>query len=212
MISVRAAFSFVLVLSFFSFFTGCTVQEYPYYLARNLLNISLVIDRSGSMGGDRIVNAQKAAKAIVDELNENDILSIVTFADGGILLVESQYVVVKEEIKNHIDTISAGGGTYVSSGLTLSYQELNKHVSDELENSCILICDGDVDEGAVGLAQNAYTQGIRTTSIAIGEGADTERLQRVAEEGHGVLYTVTDASDLEEVFIEEIQNLLSPIE
>jgi Ca-activated chloride channel homolog len=191
---------------------GCEIKGYPFYLARDVLNISLVIDRSGSMDGEPIANARKASNTVVDELNENDIISIVIFSDSGSVLVEADYVTDKSEIKETIDTLIAGGGTVVSAGLSLGYDQIESNFSPELENTCLLICDGDVDERAVTLAEEAYDDGILTSTIAIGEEADTENLKKVAVEGHGALYVVEDSADLTDVFREEIEDLLCPIE
>jgi len=95
-----------------------------------------------------------------------------------------------------------GGGTYVSSGLTLGYQEIEKNLASDLENTCLLICDGDVDTGALTLAEGAYNKEIKTSTIAIGEGADTENLKKISQAGDGGSYHVVDAADLTGVFLE----------
>ena len=48
---------------------------------RRSLNLSLVLDRSGSMGGTPLRQAIKSAKALVDELTDKDRLSVVIFDD-----------------------------------------------------------------------------------------------------------------------------------
>ena len=191
---------------------SCEIEQFPYYLARDELNVSIVLDRSSSMSGASISNAKNAAIAIVEIMNENDILSIVLFEDTGSVLVEAGFVTDKDEIIDAIEGIGAIGGTYVSAGLELGYAEIAENFDAGRENTCLLICDGDVDGGAATLAAEQYESGIRTSTIAVGAGADTAGLQAVSENGHGSSYTLTDSSELTQTFLDEINSLLSPIE
>jgi Ca-activated chloride channel family protein len=78
---------------------------------RRPLNVSLVLDRSGSMGGTPLRQAIKSAKALVDELTEKDLLSIVTFDDHIETKVAHGHVTDKKAIRAAIDKVHAGGTT-----------------------------------------------------------------------------------------------------
>ena len=75
------------------------------------VNLSLVLDKSGSMQGKKIQNLRSAAKMVVDRLGPDDTISIVAFSDRKYLIASSQPVKDKEGLKKKIDRIRDGGGT-----------------------------------------------------------------------------------------------------
>ena len=75
------------------------------------LNLSLVLDKSGSMEGAKIQNLREAAKRVVDRLGSDDILSIIAFSDRKYIIAESQPVTDRAALKKQIDRIRDGGGT-----------------------------------------------------------------------------------------------------
>ena len=83
---------------------------------RRPLNLSLVLDRSGSMGGSPLRQALKSAKALVGELTEKDLLSVVTFDDNIDTLVAPALVADKRAIQAAIDKVHAGGCTNLCGG------------------------------------------------------------------------------------------------
>lgn len=209
----KASLFFPILVSLLLVLLGqsCEVANYPFYLARNELNLSLVIDKSGSMGTAVMEDARAAARAVVDILSESDILSIVSFNDSASVDLPSDYVTDKDFIKTKITSLSSSGGTNVSSGLRAGYGEIEKNITRNLGHICILICDGDVDAGAEPLAADAFAKGIYTSAVAVGTGADTTGLRNIAIEGEGAFYHVTNSQDLTGIFLEELNNLLSPV-
>ncbi|MGD9318131.1 MAG: VWA domain-containing protein, partial [Anaerolineae bacterium] len=90
------------------------------------LNLSLVLDKSGSMQGKKIQNLRQAAKLVVDRLGPQDTISIVAFSDRKYLIAESQPVTDKGALKKKIDRIRDGGGTAISGGMGQGLKELGK--------------------------------------------------------------------------------------
>ena len=93
------------------------------------LNLSLVLDKSGSMQGKKIQNLREAAKLVVDRLGPQDTISIVAFSDRKYLIADSQPVTDKEALKTKIDRIRDGGGTAISGGMGQGLTELDKAAS-----------------------------------------------------------------------------------
>jgi len=81
--------------------------------SRRPLNLALVLDRSGSMKGTKIENVRKAVNAIIEQLTDQDILSVVLFNEEVELLIPAQSVINKAELKKKINQITHGGGTMI---------------------------------------------------------------------------------------------------
>ena len=106
------------------------------------LNLSLVLDKSGSMQGKKIQNLRQAAKLVVDRLGPQDTISIVAFSDRKYLIAESQPVTDKGALKKKIDRIRDGGGTAISGGMGQGLKELGKTLSPDRVSRMLLLTDG----------------------------------------------------------------------
>jgi len=205
----RIIYSFMLVCLIM--IPACEIVQYPYYLPRDKLNLSVVLDTSGSMGGTSIEDSKSALKEIVDILVSEDILSIVLFSDSASILNEAGFVSDPDALKQLVSTISASGGTYVSSGLLLGYEQVLLNLDEQKENIVILLCDGDVDAGAIELVREYKEMTIATSAVGVGVGADTDILRQIAREGGGSFYNLTDSSEISGAFRDEVMLLLSPV-
>ncbi|MCC6448571.1 MAG: VWA domain-containing protein, partial [Chitinophagaceae bacterium] len=111
------------------------------------LNISLVIDRSGSMRGDKIYNAKNAAKYIIDQLNENDYVSIVIYDDEIDVLQEATHPFNKRAIKQKIDAIKERASTNLMGGAEAGYRQVKRNYNDRYINRVLLLSDGMANAG-----------------------------------------------------------------
>ena len=117
---------------------GETIAE-----VRTPLNIALVLDKSGSMEGDKIISLRKAAKNVIDMLDEDDYVSIIAFSDRVYPIVTSTPAVNKIALKKEIDGIRDGGGTAMSGGMRRGMGELEKQLSSDRLNRMLLLTDGE---------------------------------------------------------------------
>lgn len=106
------------------------------------LNLCLVLDRSGSMAGQKIENLRRAVELVIDQLDPMDILSIVIFDDRAEVLVPATPVTDKNALKAKVKSITDRGGTEMSKGMQLGIQELQKHLTPDRVSRMVLLTDG----------------------------------------------------------------------
>lgn len=165
------------------------------------LDMVLVIDKSGSMTGEKLNMAKNAALRSLAVLKERDRLGVITFDDRYYIEIDLTPLADKDKIADAIENIGVGGGTII-------YPALEKAV-DLLEGSTkakhiILLSDG--QEGAQfnyeSLMERARAGGISISTIALGD-ADQRRMQYLANMGNGRYYEVREGQDLPAVFVQE---------
>lgn len=148
------------------------------------LNLSFVLDRSGSMAGEKIENLKKAVKLVIEQLEPSDIVSIVIFDDKAEVLVPSQKATDIDGLKRLVDKITDRGGTEMSKGMRLGLNELRKHMAPTMVNRMVLLTDGqtfgDEDE-CVRIARECQELGIPIAAFGLGEDWNEELLDEIAE-------------------------------
>jgi len=167
------------------------------------LGLALVVDKSGSMNGDRIALAKEAAKATIEILDKNDKVSVVAFDDSAQPIVRMQSAVNRVRILNKIDRLQASGGTNVAAGLSYGYEKLSmtaaklKHI--------ILLTDGHSDPANIfsELLPAMRIENITVSTVAVGTESATTLLQRIAEGGGGRYYFTSDPYNVPQIFMKE---------
>lgn len=182
------------------------------------LNLALVIDRSGSMSG-RIQHAQAAAIGIVDRLGAQDRVSLVQYDDSANVLVPSiaTDAAGKERLRTAIHSIHLGGGTNLHGGLELGRDEVQKELKQAQVSRVILLSDGQANVGVVdpqaiaGTARSAANQGVRITTVGVGDDYNEDLMEAIAEAGRGQYHYVKNSSDLEKVIAGELSGIQGTI-
>ena len=113
-----------------------TTGAAPTDHGRRPLNLSLVIDHSGSMAGDKLDYTKQAAQFLVQNLSSRDILSIVLYNNRVDTLLAPAPVQHKDTINQRIEEIRAGGTTNLSGGLAGSDQACGRKPEYRLSQSC----------------------------------------------------------------------------
>lgn len=199
-------------LIFISLILGCEIASYPYYLIRNKLNIAFVLDVSGSMGADQILSMKDAVKLVLGRLNENDLMSIVTFDSSAYIVLEPVYVTDRSHLESIIDSLPVtGGGTNIYLGMQEGYRQVAINYHEDLINRIILLSDGGSSGEMIKLAEEKRSQGITASAIALGSGADTTLLENIAAGGDGSYYWISDPANISQAFQDEIDYLLVPV-
>jgi Ca-activated chloride channel family protein len=182
------------------------------------LNISVVIDRSGSMAGDKMQNAKKAAKYIVDQLSGDDYLSVVIY-DGEITLLQPTIAVAnKQSIKNKIDAITDRGGTNLMGGAMKGYEEVKRFYKSGYINRVLLLSDGQANEGITDPKQiekiirtQNKENGISISTFGLGNDYNEDLMTAMAETGTGNYYFINDAEKIASIFKKELNGLMEVV-
>lgn len=148
------------------------------------LNFALVLDRSGSMAGEKLRTMKDAVKNIIDQLNPDDIISIVTFETKTQVLVDSQPATNKDEIRSQVDKIRDGGGTNMAPAIQEGLRLVSKKQSPERVSRMVLLTDGeatDNEDDSRNLANLAGSQGIQLVGLGFGKDWNEDFLFDLAD-------------------------------
>ena len=182
---------------------------------RRPINLSLVLDRSGSMGGSPLRNALKAAEQLVEYLNPEDYLSVVVYDDVAKTVLPPQLVTDKAVIKAVIKTIRVGGLTNLSGGWLMGCDRVQSQQTPQQLARVLLLTDGFANCGIcepnilVKTAKEKAEAGIITTTLGFGNGFNEDLLIDIAEGGGGNFYFIQSADDAGNVFSIEMESLTS---
>jgi Ca-activated chloride channel family protein len=174
------------------------------------LNLSLVLDKSGSMQGKKMQNLREAAKRVVDRLAPQDTISIVAFSDRKYLIAANQPVTDKDALKKKIGRIRDGGGTAISGGMAQGLAELEKTRGPDRVSRMLLLTDGQTfgDEKACRkLGKQAGDRGIVVNALGLGDDWNEDLLDAIAEGSGGVADFIDSPDKIELVFERAVQSM-----
>ena len=192
----------------------------PAHRQRTPLALSLVLDRSGSMGGDRLDAAKAASVSAVERLHPDDVVSVIAFDDQVNVVAPPAPRVRQFQLVQQLSDLDSGGSTNLSGGWLRGRQHMEQAhgMLGSLEGSSrriVLLTDGHANAGIVDpstlveLARTARAMGITTTTIGVGEGYDDDLLRAMADAGGGNSWYVERPDQAQDVLAEEMGNLLS---
>jgi Ca-activated chloride channel family protein len=184
---------------------------------RTPVNVALVIDKSGSMSGDKIRNAREAALMAVDRLDSRDIISVVAYSDSVSVLVPATKVSNRTEIRNGINRLEAGGSTALFAGVSKGAAEVRKFLDRNRMNRVILISDGLANvgpdsPGELGdLGASLAKEGISVTTIGLGSDYNEDLMTRLASRSDGTHAFAQHSTDLARIFDHEFGDITSVV-
>lgn len=176
----------------------------------------LVIDSSGSMGGNNINMAIQGAKKVVDKLDINDSIAVVTFETDVNIPVTMTTIRNEEnrqEIKDKIDRIRVNGGTNMMNGLDEAYKQI-AGVTAEYKN-IITLSDGIAGDNEKDLKEYVTSMSFSNIScsfINIGDKEGEELLKTLAKLGNGQYLYVDSAQGLSQIMVDAIEiEIIDPV-
>ena len=188
----------------------------PENLVRPPLNLSIVVDTSGSMQGEPIERVRTGLLHMQNELQPEDRVSLIGFGDGATVLVENA-AAGSPELSTAIASLAASGSTNLYDGLRTGFELVEGYAQDGWQNRVLLVSDG---LATVGITSSEKIENLATawadlgyglTTIGLGNDFDVELMRTLAEVGSGSFYYVEDYAAVEEVFAEEVQAFVVPL-
>jgi len=177
---------------------------------RKRLNIGLVIDRSTSMQGERLHNVKLAAVDLLESLQPDDRLAVVTFSDRAEVVVASQFARNRRALRSAIASIVADGGTEIYQGLAIGIEQVAPYLSDDTVTHVILLTDGRTygdEELALSAATRAGADGIGISAFGIGEDWNDLFLDSLAHRSGGTSHYIDTPSKVQRVLRAQVRGL-----
>ena len=164
----------------------------------------LVIDHSGSMSGLPMEMAKKAAKATLDVLGSDDLISVVVFDSRPDTVVKMQPARNRSRIRGLISRIQPAGGTEIFPALDRAYNILT--VTEARKKHVILLTDGKAPTSGIRDLVNAMiAESITVTTVGLGSDVDEQLLKMIADVGGGRFHPVPDPQSLPRIFTKETE-------
>ncbi len=186
--------------------------------SRPPVNLALVIDRSGSMSGDKIEKAREAALEAVNRLGPEDMASLIVYDDKVQTLVPASRVGSGSALRAAIRGIRPGGNTNLFGGVSQGASEVRKHTENRhYVHRVVLLSDGLANVGPstpeeLGrLGTSLVKEGISVTTIGLGLGFNEDLMTRLAKRSDGNTYFVESSRDLTDIFNRELGDVLNVV-
>jgi Ca-activated chloride channel family protein len=181
------------------------------------VNLALVIDKSGSMAGEKVVRAREAALEAVRRLAAADIVSLVVFDSQVRTLVPARRVGDGRALEQAIREIQPGGYTALYGGVSEGAAEVRRHLESGAVPRIILLSDGIANVGPSSpedlarLGSALRREGISVTTVGLGLDFNEDLMARLAQRSDGNHYFVEHSRDLPRIFQEELGDVLSVV-
>ncbi|HEY3998338.1 MAG TPA: VWA domain-containing protein [Candidatus Xenobia bacterium] len=179
------------------------------------VNLSLVMDRSGSMAGDKLAFCQQAARFLVSHLSADDMFSLVAFDHEVQTPVHPTPVTQKEGVLRAILGLRPGGSTNLSGGWLQGASFAEQHTLQDGINRVVLLTDGLANAGVtepaslIRMTGGLADKGITTTTIGCGTDFNEDLLRAMADAGRGNFHFIATPEDAPAIFHRELSELLA---
>src|SRR5262245_20139372 len=196
-----------------------TAPDSPRAATREPLNVSLVLDRSGSMGGSKIALARQAVVQALRMLRPSDRFSVVIY-DHDIEVLVPSTPASGEALRNaiaRVEHLQARVNTNLSGGWLTGCEEVARQLQAGQQARCILLSDGLANNGITDrgeLARHAEelrARGITTSTIGLGADFDERTLEGMSRAGAGHFYFVESPVNIADCLAGELGETLDVV-
>ncbi|NMA98425.1 MAG: VWA domain-containing protein, partial [Phyllobacteriaceae bacterium] len=195
------------------------IKGFEQPVADTKSNLVFLIDTSGSMEeADKLPLLKRAFGLLLDQLSDNDTVSIVTYAGSAGIALEPTKADQKAKILAALDQLSAGGSTAGAEGIELAYQLAEQARIAGGTNRVILATDGDFNVGIddpdalEDFIADKRKSGVSLSVLGFGRGnLDDATMQALAQNGNGNASYISSFAEARKVLVEEIGGTLHTI-
>ena len=194
---------------------GYAVQQ----ATRPHANLVFLIDTSGSMNApDKLPLLKRSLSMLVDRLDANDHVAIVTYAGSAGTVLEPTPASARQKIVAALDRLDAGGSTAGAEGIRQAYALAAAHFDPKGVNRVMLATDGDFNVGITdteelkGYIERQRDKGIFLSVLGFGMGNYNDALmQALAQNGNGAAAYIDTIGEARKALVEEASATLFPI-
>lgn len=180
---------------------------------RPLMNLALVLDRSGSMQGDKLAYAKQAAIYAVQNLLPEDRVAVVMYDDKVEVLVPNSPASHRQAIIERIQSIQAGGSTALHAGWLEGATQVATFQEPGRLNRVILLSDGLANQGETNTdviatqVKGLAGRKVSTSTLGVGLDYNEDLMAAMADAGEGNYYFIESPADLPRIFTQELSGL-----
>src|SRR5580704_2539060 len=178
--------------------------------ARLPLNLGVVLDRSGSMYDERRLEfVVEAVKFLVDNLNPDDKVTVVAFADKAQVLTSgaaTDKAGTKRAIDD-IDLLEIGGGTQMALGMRAAIDQVRKNLTPQRINRVLVLTDGQTYEEMACVDLARQNSDIQFSAMGVGVEFNEKLLQRLSQDSGGKYHFIDDSATIPSIFEDELTGL-----
>ena len=186
--------------------------------SRPPLSLAVVVDVSGSMLGDKLAFVQQGLELLIDGMNDDDEVSLISYSDAATVIAEMQPVAGnRSSLRETVRSLVAEGATNLEAGLRAGYAEVLSDYDSSRQNRVILLSDGNPTAGITGqgpildMSRGYNSDGIGLTTIGLGQDFNINLMRDLALQADGNFYFLEDAGAVSEVFEEELSFFVVPV-
>lgn len=183
------------------------------------VNLAFVIDRSGSMSGQKLDLAKRAVLEAVARLDDQDRFSVVAYDDEVQVVVErtTATAAARRDAIDRLRDLGPGGTTNLSGGWFAGCEQVAARQDPQAVNRALLLTDGLANVGIKDPGELAVhagelrARGITTTTFGVGNDFDEALLQAMADSGGGHFYYIADAAQIRDHIGSEVGETLQVV-
>ncbi|AGW14883.1 vWA domain-containing protein [Megalodesulfovibrio gigas] len=175
------------------------------------MDVAVVLDRSGSMRGDKMAGAKEALRTLVAAMTERDRFALVSYADDVVVHQPLARCTpqTKAALLEHIESLEAGGNTNLGAGLEYGLQALQQASESANARLVLLVSDGLANRGVTDavqlgrMAAKGLAQDVMLSTVGVGLDFNEFLMTRIADQGGGSYRFLEDPRTFAAGFFEE---------